>query len=125
LNKKARRAERRRKEKRKKIIIIASCVLFAAVATTLIVFLTTRQSDERVYSDGLQEVTLFKDGTFTARLAHDTHNGTYSEASEDGVTIVSFTSEGITVEGSIVNNTLKIPDLWNDGHGHGAELKLK
>jgi len=82
-------------------------------------------SSERVFTDGHQSVTLSADGSFSAVLAHSTQSGTYTEATNGGVTTVTFVSGNISVEGSIANKVLTLPTEWVDGHGHGSALPLK
>jgi hypothetical protein len=125
MNKKARRKEALKKEKRKKIIRVTACAIIAIVAISLIVFIALRQKDDLVYTDGNQTVTLRADGTFTARLAHDSRAGTYTETKEGGITIISFIIDGIAADGEIANDVLTIPNEWGDSHGHGSTLKLK
>ena len=72
----------------------------------------------------MQTVTLHKNGSFSATLAHETKTGTYTEAEVDGVITVAFGSNEKSVEGSIENEILTIPDEWQDDHGHGSKLKL-
>ena len=126
MSKKARREKALKKEKQKKTnIIIIMCVSLALVVISFFIYNALQQKDDRIFTDGQQTVTLHTDGTFTARLAHDSRTGTYTEKKEKGVTTVSFITEGTTVTGDIANDVLTIPDEWDDHHGHGAKLKLK
>ena len=128
VSKKARREEARKKEKqkkRKKIIIITVCASLVVVVISLFVFNALQKKGDRVFSDGLQTVTLRANGKFTAALAHDSRAGTYTETKENGVTTISFTAEGATVTGDITDDVLTIPEEWGDSHGHGSKLKLK
>jgi hypothetical protein len=96
----------------------------------------------RVYENGNANVKLFPDGTFIANLFHNSKiTGTYSEIT-DGVEIAIFfdyngflTNEDeintfeltghMSVVGGILDNVLKIPVDWDDGHGHGLDFDYK
>jgi len=126
MKKEERRAKAIQKNKRKKTLILAACISVAAILVALIAFSLVQQSNVRVFGDGYQTFTLRRNGTFTAQLYHDAaKNGTYTEHEEDGITIVSFTHDGKTEHGSIVNNILTIPDEWDDGHGHGTSFLMR
>ena len=125
VSRRALRAEALKKAKQKKVItIVVSCAIALAIVG-LIAFFYYNQSKQRVFTDGHQSVTLNNNGSFTARLAHETITGTYTENTEGGNTIISFTSDGETANGGIANNMLTFPDEWDDDHGHGSVLWLK
>ena len=114
------------KKAKQQKIIISVCVLAVVVIIALLIVTSSQQSNNRVYSDGHQTVTLRDDGSFTAVLVHnESWKGTYTENTKNGITTVTFVSEGTTVNGRISNNILTIPDEWQDDHGHGNKLKLK
>ena len=111
---------------RKNLVIISICVVIAVVIGALIIFNTGQQSGTRVFTAGSQTVTLRDDGTFSAQLAHSVaKSGTYTESVADNITTISFTYNGKTEKGSIVNNVLTLPHEWDDGHGHGTKFTLK
>ena len=122
MNKKERRAQALKKSKQKKIIVAGVCALVVIAIAAILIFNAYQQSKNRVYTDGHQTITLRHDGKFTAELAHETRSGTYTEASKDGVITVTFTSNGSSVTCSIVNDSLTLPEEWDDGHGHGSTL---
>jgi len=117
----------RKRAKQKKIIIIIICSVIAAVViAALVFFFLNQQNSERVYAFADSTITLRDDGSFNALLFHDvSFNGTYSEITQDNTTIVSFTYDGITVNGRIVGKILTLPEEWDDDHGHGMEYTLK
>ena len=128
MSKKTCREEALKKEKQKKqkkIVILLVCVLIAALVISLLVFNVSQKKGDRLFTDGHQTVTLRTNGTFTARLAHDSRTGTYTEKKDGEVITISFTTEGTTVTGEITNDELTIPDEWDDDHGHGSKLRLK
>jgi hypothetical protein len=112
-----------KKQKQKKIAAVCVC---AAAVTALAVFLISsavRQSSVETYSDGSQIVQLLEDGSFSAVLAHNVRkNGTYTKSADTGAVTVSFNRNGVVEIGRIENNALRIPDEWDDGHGHGNIL---
>ena len=122
-NKRGRRALAEKRAKRTKILIITTLsVIVIAIAAYLIVnaFL---ESGTEVYSDGLQSVRLRQNGSFSAELAHSTNfNGTFTYSEQGESTIVSFTYDGTTVDGEIVDGQLTIPDEWRDLCGHNPVL---
>jgi len=110
-----------KKANRKKIIIIGICVLVAAAA--VIVTLAVRNQSSggaEIYRYGGQSILLYANGNFTANLAHHAVNGSYTKANENGQTLVYFYAGGNQVIGRIINNSLYLPDEWDDGHGHGS-----
>jgi hypothetical protein len=132
--KKARREEALKRNKRKKILLAAGCVAAAAVIITLLTLNVRRQgsvnagqqSEERIFTDGRQTVTLYGNGAFAAQLLHNNKkDGTYRETTEGSSTMVIFFYQGTTVNARLVNNALLIPDEWDDSHGHNKILRLK
>ena len=125
MNKKERQAAALKKAKQKKIIVISVCTAVVLLIGAFLIFNAVQQSKNRVYTDGHQTVTLHANGNFSATLAHETRNGTYTENEADGVITVTFVSDGKSAEGNIKNDVLTLPDEWQDDHGHGSKLKLK
>ena len=114
------------KTKRNTIITIVICVCLAVIVTVPAVKSEIQHSRDRVYAtDDKQTITLRENGTFTARLAHTTKNGTYTLEDQMSFIIVMFTSDGQTTGGLILNDTLQLPADWDDGHGHGVDFHLK
>jgi len=124
MNKKERQAEVSKKANQKKVMI-GVFILVVAIIVALIVFSAYQQSQTRTFTDGHQTVILYPNGSFAALLAHESEKGTYTENTENGVITVTFISEGIVADGRIVNNILTLPEEWDDGHGHGMNLRLK
>ena len=121
-----RRAEAIKRSRRKRLIVaLTGVLLLAAAVVVLLVVNAGRPREVRVFVDGQQTVALLTDRTFEAWLAHETKTGTYTEKTEAGVTTVFFVAEGITVNGSIQDDVLALPDEWTDDHGHGTELWLR
>ena len=125
MNKKERQAQAVKKAKQKKMITIGVCVSAVVVIFALLIFNAYQNSKNRVYTDGYQTVTLHDDGSFIATLAHEMRAGTYEESAENGVITVTFISAGGSVNGSIADDSLTLPEEWDDGHGHGSILMLK
>jgi len=110
-----------KKVNRKIFIIVGICVLAIVVAVIVIVAVRNQNSaGAEIYSYGGQSVWLFTNGNFTASLAHHTVNGTYTKVNESARTLVYFSVNGNQVIGRIINNSLYLPDEWDDGHGHGT-----
>ena len=125
MNKKTRRDEAIKREKRKRMILIAALIVVILIIAVPTLYNNLRPSNDRIFTDGQQTVTLHANGTFSARLAHDTQSGTYAEKQEGGVTVVSFTVGNTTVNGKIGGDVLTIPEEWDDQHGHGSQLRKK
>ena len=113
------------REKRKRARIIAISVTVVVIIAFFAVYDWYQGKQTRLYSDGYQTVTLNANGTFTAKLAHESKSGTYTESTSAGNTRISFIVDGKTDIGSIVGEVLTIPDAWDDHHGHGAILRLQ
>jgi len=115
-----------KKKKQSRIVMIVIIIAIIAVIAGLIGFNAYQASKDRVFaSDEGQTVTLHDNGKFTARLAHGTGNGTYTEKTEDGVTTVTFIYGGESADGRIEGGVLTVPEEWDDGHGHGDEFVLR
>ena len=125
MNKKERQAQALKKAKQIKMLTVGICVSVALVITALLVFHWQQQRQNRVYTDGHQTVTLRGNGAFTAVLAHETRTGTYAESAGNDAIIVTFISEGESVNGKIANDLLFLPEEWDDGHGHVSQLMVK
>ena len=125
MNKQERRAQALKKSKQRRIIAAAVCVLAAITIAAIIITNAYQQSKTRIYTDGHQTITLQHNGKFTAALAHEAESGTYTETSNDGIITVTFTTDENSVTGTIVDDTLNLPEEWDDGHGHGSTLMLK
>ena len=109
-----------KKANRKKIIIASICVLVVIAAVVFTVILRNQNKETEIYSHDGQSVQLFADGTFSARLAHNTGSGTYSKRTEGNRTFILFNVNGSEASGYIENNALHLPHEWDDGHGHGT-----
>ena len=125
MNKNERRAKALKKSRQRRIIIAVVCALVVVTIAVIIIINAYQQSKTRVYTDGHQTITLHHDGKFTAALAHEAESGIYTETSNDGVITVTFTTDGNSVTGTIVDDILTLPAEWDDGHGHGSTLMLK
>jgi len=126
LSKKARRQQALARKKRKKIIIITAVAVVVVAIVVVVVVLLVGSAGTETYSDGSQTIRFLPDGTFTAKLSHGrSFSGTYSNTTQGNMTIVSFTSSGVTVNGEVEGGLLYLPHEWDDGHGHGAVLTKK
>ena len=125
MNKRERKAAAIKKAKRKKMIFIIASAAVVVVIAALVIINALHKSKTRVFTDGHQTITLSYNGSFTAELAHEKRNGTYTESTANGVTTVTFIINGVGVDGSIADNTLTLPEEWQDDHGHGDKLQLK
>ena len=108
------------------LIVCTTCV--AALIIALIVYNITRP-DMRIFSIADQRITLYENGNFSARLAHNINiSGTYTEQVNDNVTAISFTHGGNTVSSQIENNVLSLPFEWRAAciaHSHETEFPLR
>ena len=121
-----RRARALKRERNKKILIAAIIVVVIAAFAFALIMIANHQRDNRVFTTGGETVTLRANGTFDAKLSHGNRfSGTYSESTEGGVTVILFTHDGVTVDGTIEGIALTIPHEWDDGHGHDTRLILK
>ena len=122
--KKQRKEEALLKSKKRKKRIIVICATLTVALVALIVIATIQYSQQRVFADGNQRVTLANNGNFTANLPHGvTRTGTFTETPGDGVTIISFSENGSTATGTIEGNILNLPVEWDDGCGHNPRLE--
>ena len=119
-----RKQNAQKKAGRKRLLIIGLLVLIALGIAGFGIYSASRKNNAETYSGGGQTIHLFADGKFSANLAHGTFkSGTYTRREEGGRTTVSFIeNSGAAAEGSIENNRLRIPNEWDDGHGHGNIL---
>ena len=114
--------------RRKKILIASICILVVITVAISAVFIgvwrnkSGASQNAEIYSYGGQTIQLLADGTFSANLAHNTRNGTYTKTVDGDRTMVSFDVGGSVIIGRIENNALHIPIEWDDGHGHGSVL---
>jgi len=133
-----------KKARKKKVIIAVITLLITAGAIGFFVYLSNQpkpeneginsqqspqneeisrrqiQENEEIYRYGGQTIRLLSDGSFIASMAHGIRKeGTYSKTTEGDITTVIFNSNGRDEIGRIINNTLHIPQEWDDGHGHG------
>ena len=122
---KALKKEKAKRNTRRKTIIIMGIFAVIILAVALLgVRNVSRQNNGEVYSAAGQTVRLLDDGKFSAVLAHNTQkSGTYNKIIEDGRTAVIFNTNGSEEIGWIINNSLHIPDEWDDGHHHGSVLR--
>jgi hypothetical protein len=126
MSKKVRKEEgAKRNEQKKNMTLIAALSACTIGIAMLVVFAVLPQGKERVFvANGNQAITLRADGTFNARLAHDTVNGTYTENTKNGITTITFALRGVTANGSIADTVLTLPVEWDDGHGHSTKFTL-
>ena len=126
--KKAKKAAAAKKAKQKKALTTAIITVIAVGIIGISIFIITKPSDRRVFSNENYTVSLQGDATFKADLCGYSLEGHYVEnnpSEEDGSTTIAFTANGETLDGTIVSNTLIIPDEWDDNHGHGNTLWLR
>ena len=116
----ARQAEAARKRKLKVKIIALACLVIIAAMVFYLIFFT--QDRTRVFSDGYQVVNLRDDGTFSARLFHNTTSGTYTEITEGNASMIIFTHDGAFAYSRLTNDILILPNEWDDFHGHNMRL---
>jgi hypothetical protein len=127
--KKQRREAAQKRAKKKRITTIAILSVCAvAIIVVFTVYALTRP-DSRVFSvPGNQSVTLYENGRFSARLAHNVNfSGTFTEEVSENVTEISFTHNGNTVITQIENNVLLLPETWRAtcrAHNHEIEFPL-
>jgi len=120
------KAEKRRlaikKAKQKKMIIISACIAASVLIIAAVVYFAVRQGGDRVYASGNESVTLYSDGSFSARLYHGlVITGTYSESKQGRLTVVAFSHDGTVSNGTIEGKVLDLPEEWEDDHGHGHD----
>jgi len=125
MSKKARRAAAIKKAKRMKTLKVALIVAAAVVVVAIASFFIYLQNIERVFTDGSQTVILYNDKTFSAKLAHESKKGNYTEQRDGARTVVTFAADGESADGYIEGNNLTLPAEWIDEHGHGSVLKKR
>jgi len=107
-------------------ILVFAFVVIAVVAYLLVPgfmekFSSASKGKSEIFSHGNQTVQLFANGTYKANLAHGVNkNGTYTKKEEGNRTIITFNVNGKQEIGRIENNSLHLPNEWDDGHGHGS-----
>jgi len=90
------------------------------IILTGLVIISCDKNEAEIYSYYGQTVQLLANGDFTASLAHGVKkSGTYSKKTENDIIIVTFNVNGNMEAGRIINNSLHLPNEWDDGHGHG------
>jgi len=123
---KQKNAKKKANKKNAAGILIFAFIVLAIAAYLLIPGILEKSSggqhsESETYSHGRQKVELNENGTFSANLAHGVNkNGTYTKKAEGSRTIVTFTVDGKQEIGRIENNSLHLPNEWDDGHGHGS-----
>jgi len=127
INKKARREMAIKRAKRKKLIIISVIVVLLLALATFIILSIVRGSGTETYTDGEQTVELFSNGKFSAVLAHNNKlSGQYTKTGQDGYSAITFTYNGTTATGLVMNDEFYLPEEWQDGHdSHGSILPKK
>ena len=129
-SKKQRREAAQLKAKKQKRAILAACITIVVVFAVVIVVYQVTRPDTRVFAvAGNQSVTLYENGRFTARLAHNINlSGTFTEEVNGDITTISFVHGGNTVSTQIENDVLLLPVLWRAtcmGHSHEIEFPLR
>jgi hypothetical protein len=127
--KKQRREAAQQKAKKKRILILAVCAACVAAVIAAAILIHVNRPAARVFSvPGNQSVTLYEDGRFTARLAHNVNiSGTFTEDVSGNVTAISFTHGGNTVSTQIEDDILILPVPWRAAcrvHSHEIEFPL-
>ena len=124
--KKQQNAKKKANKKNIAGILIFIFVVLAVAAYLLIPGLLENKSggqqfETGIYTHGRQKVELNENGTFTANLAHGVNkSGTYTKKAEGKRTIITFNTNGKQEIGRMENNSLHLPNEWDDGHGHGG-----
>ena len=117
--------EQLKQQQKKKNRVITLSILggIVVLAIILCIFLIPKSNKEDftqymgIYTNGEYNITLKKDGTFTATLPHDvSYQGKYSVNN----TAITFTVDGQQHVGTLTTDTLTIPGEWDDGHGHAS-----
>jgi hypothetical protein len=112
-----------KKAKRKKVLIAGLCAAAVVAVLAFAIHAIVREHNTETYSGNGQMVQFLADGSYSATLAHNVRrSGTYTKTSEDSGITVEFNTNGMIEIGSIVNNTLLIPEGWDDYHNHGRIL---
>ena len=128
-SKKQRREAAQKKARRRKITVMAICATLAVIFVIGIIVYQITRPGSRVFAAGAnQSVTLYDNGRFTARLAHNVNfSGTFTEEVDGEVTTILFNQGGNTVSTQITNDVLLLPPQWRAacGHGHETEFPLR
>ena len=108
MSKRQRREAAQQKAKKQKITIFVACATLVVVFVAAIFVYQATRPDMRVFAvAGNQSVTLYENGWFTARLAHNVNlSGTFFEEVNGDVTTISFTHGDSTVSTQIENDVL-------------------
>ncbi|MCL2404309.1 MAG: hypothetical protein FWC92_02050 [Defluviitaleaceae bacterium] len=114
-------------EKRnKRIVAVTAAIIILAIIMAVTIVSINQQRGSRVYANGRNTVTLYRNGRFQANLPHGVvRRGTFSEVMTGIVTTVSFVQDGLTTEGVINGDMLTIPPEWDDGHSHPRNYLLR
>ena len=122
-SKKQKRELAKKRKKMKKQVIIILCTVAVVAIVGLIIFAVFSERNTRVFTDGRQSVNLMQNGNFNAQLSHGvTRSGTYHEEFVDGETVITFVTNGVSEQGTIVGDVLTLPGEWDDGCGHNDRL---
>ena len=123
------REEAQKRAKKKKIIALCVCAVFSVAVIAVAIIAHANRPDTRVFSIGGQAVTLYDNGRFAARLAHNVNiSGTFTEEFDGSVTAISFTHGGNTVSTQIEGDVLLLPPQWRAAcraHVHEIEFPLQ
>jgi hypothetical protein len=114
-----------KKSKMKKAAFIIVGIMLAVAAAGMIIFAVVQNSGSRVYVNGSERVTLYRDGSFVAVLPHSTQiRGTYAEHA--GMILFATSTRG-NEEGTIDANFLTVPESWASicGHEHSLQFTRK
>ena len=130
MNKKSKNREAAQKSARKKRrAILGTCAVLIVVIIAAIIAYQATRPETRVFSVTAQSVTLYENGNFTARLAHNINiSGTFTEEVGEEMTTILFTSEGNVVSSQIIDNILVLPVEWRANcriHRHETEFPLR
>jgi cytochrome c-type biogenesis protein CcmE len=121
-------AAQKKAEKRRKAILAVFGVCLVGVIVTMVIIYANRP-DSRVFAVPEQSVTLYEDGNFIARLAHNINlSGTFEENVRGNVTEISFNLDGSTVSTQIEDDVLVLPIAWRAAcriHSHETEFPLR
>ena len=123
------REEAQQRAKKKKIAALAVCAVLAVAVIAVSVIVHVNRPGARVFAVGGQAVTLYDNGRFAARLAHNVNiSGTFTEEVSGNVTAISFTHGGNTVSAQIEGDVLLLPPQWRAAcraHVHEIEFPLQ
>ena len=124
-----RREAAQKRAKRKKMTILAVCsALVGAFIIAAVVYTVTRPSARVFAVPGNLSVTLYENGRFSARLAHNVNlSGTFTEETHGDVSLITFAYGRNMVSTQIENDVLMLPFEWRTGcaHGHAVAFPLR